>query len=135
MSDSRTNPTSASALRQYDDYILDVVSAPDICGANLVTNDNVAITMGVHIHDRFGFAALDTYRIHLDTDSNPATGAPADASLLAGAEFVIDVARRRVDPQRLERIVVRARRAAAADPDRVDRRLRPGTPDRAVGAR
>ena len=91
VSDSRTNPTSASALRQFDDYIEDVVSAPDICAANLVTNDNVAITMAVHIHDRDAFAALDTYRIHLDTDSNPATGAPAEAGPLAGADFVIDL--------------------------------------------
>ena len=28
VSDSRTNPTSASAPRQFDDYIEDVVSAP-----------------------------------------------------------------------------------------------------------
>lgn len=90
-SDSRTNPARASALSQYDDFIEDVVAAPDICGANLITNDNVAITMGAHIHDRSGFSALDSYRIHLDTDSSPATGAPAEASLLAGAEFVIDV--------------------------------------------
>ena len=94
-SDSRTNPASASALSQYDDFIEDVVAAPDICGANLITNDNVAITMGVHIHDRSGFSALDSYRIHLDTDSSPATGAPAEASRWPGLSSSSTSPRRR----------------------------------------
>ena len=94
-SDSRTNPASTSALSQYDDFIEDVVTAPDVCGANLITNDNVTITMGVHIHDRSGFSALDSYRIHLDTDSSPATGAPVEASLLTGAELSSTSPRRR----------------------------------------
>ncbi len=91
-SDSQTSPARGAALQEYDDDILDVVSAPDICMANVVTNDNRAITMGIHIHDRSGFVALDTYRILLDADSNLTTGAPADAGVAAGAEYVIDVA-------------------------------------------
>ena len=91
-SDSQASPARTSAPSAFDDYIEDVVTAPDICAANLVTNDNVAITLGVHIHDRSAFDATDTYRIHLDTDSNPATGSPAEAGPLVGADFVIDIA-------------------------------------------
>lgn len=91
-SDSQTSPARGAALQEYDDGILDVVSAPDICMANVVTNDNQTITMGIHVHDRAGFAALDTYRILLNADSNATTGAPADAGAAAGAEFVIDIA-------------------------------------------
>ncbi len=91
-SDSLTRPARSATLREYDDRILDVVSAPDICMANLVTNDNHAITFGIHIHDRSGFAALDTYSIFLDMDLNSTTGAPADVGRPAGAEYVIDVA-------------------------------------------
>jgi hypothetical protein len=85
-------PQRASAPSAFDDYIEDVATAPDICAANLVTNDNVAITLGVHIHDRSGFDAADAYRIHLDTDSNPSTGSLVDAGPLVGSDFVIDVA-------------------------------------------
>ena len=91
-SDSQTSPAHSAALQQYDDEILDVESAPDICMANVVTNDNHAITLGIHLHDRLGFAALDTYSILLDADSNATTGAPADVGVAAGAEYVIDVA-------------------------------------------
>jgi hypothetical protein len=82
----------AQALSEYDDYIEDVVTAPDICAANLVTNDNVWMTFGLHIHDRTEFAGADSYRIYLDTDSNAATGTPIEASPLAGADLVIDMA-------------------------------------------
>ena len=81
----------AAAPHSYDDYIEDVVSAPDICAANLVTNDNVSVTIAIHAHDRSRFDSLDSYRVLLDTDSNPATGGGADQGAAAGAEFVIDV--------------------------------------------
>lgn len=93
--DARNAPSGterAAAPSAFDDYIEDVVTAPDICAANLVTNDNVAFTLGVHVHDRSAFAAGDAYRIHLDTDSNAATGSVAEAGPLAGTDFVIDVA-------------------------------------------
>ena len=84
--------------------------------------------MGLHIHDRSGFSALDSYRINLDTDSNPATGAPAEASPLIGAEFVIDVT-----PQAS---ILSAWNGSAfagssrsPDRDRMGSRAWPGTPD------
>ena len=83
---------STTALQEYDDNILDVRSAPDICMSNLVTNDNLVFTMAIHIHDRTAFAAGDAYRVALDTDSNPATGAPASAGPEVGAEYVVDLA-------------------------------------------
>ncbi len=89
---SQLSPMHMATLHQYDDYIEDVVSAPDICASNVVTNDNLAITLGVHIHDRAAFAPSDSYRIHVDVDANPATGAPAEAGPLTGTEYVIDVA-------------------------------------------
>ena len=91
---AQPSPLHMATLHQYDDYIEDVVSAPDICASNVVTNDNVSITLGVHIHDRTAFAPSDGYRIHVDVDSNQATGAPAEAAPLAGTEYVIDVADR-----------------------------------------
>jgi hypothetical protein len=79
-------------LHSYDDYIEDVVSAPDICASNVVTNDNEVFTIFVHLHDRSAFAALDSYRVLLDTDSSPATGGSPDPAVVAGAEYVIDLA-------------------------------------------
>lgn len=61
----------SAALHRYDDHIEDVVSAPDICAANVVTNDNVAVTMAIHLHDRSTFNPLDSYSVLLDTESNP----------------------------------------------------------------
>ena len=81
----------SAAIHTYDDYIEDVVSAPDICGSNLVTNDNVRFTMLIHVHDRSAFAALDSYSVLLDTDSNPATGGTPDPGTAAGAEYTIDL--------------------------------------------
>ena len=87
-----TQVARATALHSYDDYIEDVVSAPDICAANVVTNDNVGkITIGLHIHDRDGFAAGDGYLLMLDTDKNAATGSIAAPSSPAGAEYAIDI--------------------------------------------
>lgn len=80
----------SSALSTYDDEILDVVSAPDICQENLVTNDSRVLTIAVHMHDRSGFSSGDGYAVLLDTDANRATGDPAEA----GAEYVIDLADR-----------------------------------------
>ena len=79
-----------SAFQTYDDYILDVETAPDICASDFVTNDNSSITAGMHIHDRDGFRAGDGYRIFFDTDSNPATGGGA-TGVSVGAEYVIDI--------------------------------------------
>jgi len=81
-----------SALRYFDDYIEDVATAPDICSANLITNDNESVTIAMHIHDRSAFAAGEVYSVVLDTDSNDATGGGIETGPLAGAEFVIDVA-------------------------------------------
>ncbi len=81
----------ASSLHTYDDFIGDAKTAPDICQQNVVTNDNVSITFGMHIHDRSGFSAGDGYTIYLDTDMNPATGSLAGPGVPAGAEFAIDV--------------------------------------------
>jgi len=79
-------------LHSYDDYIEDVVSAPDICGANVVTNDNLGkITIGLHIHDRQGFVVGDGYRVMLDTDKNPATGSTAAPGVPAGTEYEIEI--------------------------------------------
>jgi hypothetical protein len=89
---SPMRPSHIAAFSQYDDNIEDVVSAPDICMTNVVTNDNHVFTMGIHIHDRTGFVAGETYRVLLDTDSNPATGAPATAGPEAGAEYVLELA-------------------------------------------
>jgi hypothetical protein len=48
---------------------------PDICGDNLVTNDNEGtITFGLHITNRNGFAPADAYGVFLDTDLSTATG-------------------------------------------------------------
>lgn len=89
----RSSPATRrpAGLHEYDDYIEDVQSAPDICSANLVTNDNETVTIAMHIHDRFDFAAGEVYSVVLDTDSNAATGGTADSGATAGAEYVIDV--------------------------------------------
>jgi hypothetical protein len=81
-----------SALRLFDDFIEDVATAPDICAANLITNDNESIMIAMHIHDRPDFAVGEVYSVVLDTDSNDATGGGVDTGPLAGAEFVIDLA-------------------------------------------
>jgi hypothetical protein len=133
----------ASAL-SYDDDVEDVLEAPDISAVNLITNDNVSITIGVHIRDRSTFRGLDAYSVALDTDSNPATGGGADYRV-AGAEYVVDLAEgssrlmiwtgssyELVTPQPLIPTmwiegygpVIRIARAALGDPRRVDVVLR-----------
>jgi hypothetical protein len=83
----------ASSLNSYDDYIEDVVSAPDICATNLLTNDNLgAVTIGLHIHDRTDFAVGDSYSIFFDTDLNAATGSLAAPGVPAGAEYEVKFA-------------------------------------------
>jgi hypothetical protein len=68
------------SLRTFHDYIEDT-AGPDICGDNMVTNDNEGtITFGLHIHNRSGFASNEAYGVFLDTDLNPATGG-------AGADY------------------------------------------------
>jgi hypothetical protein len=82
----------ASSLHSYDDHIEDVVSAPDVCAMNFVTNDNEGtITMALHIHDRSRFSAGDSYRVFFDTDSNAATGSLAAHGIPAGAEFELEL--------------------------------------------
>ena len=81
---------SQASTQRYDDYVEDVLDAPDIGAVNLVTNDNEAITIGMQIHDRSAFGGTDAYSIALDTDSNAATGGGADYRV-AGADYVIDL--------------------------------------------
>ena len=66
--------TAAAAPSTYDDNIEDSGGAPDFCASNFVTNDSDTITIGIHVHNRSGFASGDAYGILLDTDANPATG-------------------------------------------------------------
>src|SRR5262245_19240364 len=80
----------AATMRVYDDRIGDVATAPDICGGNIVTNDNVSVTFGMHVHDRFAFEPFDSYSVLVDADSSDRTGAVT----AGGAEFVIDVSGR-----------------------------------------
>jgi hypothetical protein len=87
---SPTSSNRSSAVHGYDDYIEDVAGAPDICAQNAVTNDNVSLTMGIHVHDRSAFSADDAYRIYLDTDSNPSTGSTTTDEP-AGAELLVEV--------------------------------------------
>src|SRR5919202_1958312 len=56
-------PRVAASLHTYDDFIEDSGAAPDFCASNFVTNDNEAIMIGLHIHNRSGFAAGDAYAI------------------------------------------------------------------------
>ena len=72
------------ALRTYDDNIEGSGNAPDFCADELVTNDNGAITIGIHAHNRSGFVAGDTYTVYLDTDLDAATGGGG-----VGAEYEI----------------------------------------------
>jgi hypothetical protein len=77
------------AMRQspstYDDTVEDAGAAPDFCAANLITNDNEgAITLALHMHNRAGYQAGDVYELRLDTDLNAATGG-------SGAEYVIEL--------------------------------------------
>jgi len=84
-----------AVLRFYDDGIHDVVSAPDICTSNFVTNDNRRITIGLHVYGRSSFSWSDVYSIYLDTDSNAATGSDAASGAPPGAEYGVDIANRR----------------------------------------
>ena len=75
----------AGALETYDDFIEDT-RGPDICGENVVTNDNEGtITVGLHIHNRRSWAANESYGMFLETDSDPATGPD-------GADYVVRIA-------------------------------------------
>ena len=82
---------SHASAQRYDDYVDDVLDAPDIGAVNLITNDNEAITIGMHIHDRSAFGGTDAYSIALDTDSNAATGGSPDYRV-TGADYMIDLA-------------------------------------------
>ena len=84
----------ASALRSYDDAMDDVVSAPDISASNLVTNDNLRLTIGLHVRGRSSFSEGDVYSFYFDTDSNVATGTDAASGAPPGAEYGIDIAHR-----------------------------------------
>ena len=63
-----------AAFTGYDDPIEDAGDAPDFCAGEAVTNDNRAIMIGVHAHNRSGLDPGDSYGIYLDTDLNAATG-------------------------------------------------------------
>ena len=84
-----------SALHSYDDNIDDVVTAPDVSGSNVVTNDNFVLTIGVHIRGRSSFLEGDVYGIYFDTDSNAATGTDALSGAPPGAEYSIEIAHRK----------------------------------------
>jgi hypothetical protein len=79
-----------SSSHTFADEIGDASGAPDIDRVNLVTNDNVSVTIGMQIANRSGFSGLDWYSIALDTDSSPSTGGGGDYGV-AGADYVIDV--------------------------------------------
>jgi len=79
-----------SSSHTFADEIGDASGAPDIDGVNLVTNDNVSVTIGMQIANRSGFSGLDWYSIALDTDSSPITGGGGEYGV-SGADYVIDV--------------------------------------------
>ncbi len=66
----------APAFRTYDDPIEDSGSAPDFCASELVTNDNQAITIGIHAHNRSGIAPGDVYSVFLNTNGQDGDRAP-----------------------------------------------------------
>jgi hypothetical protein len=88
-------PARRSALHSYDDRINDVVTAPDVSGSNVVTNDNFVLTIGAHIRGRSSFLEGDVYGIFFDTDSNVATGTDALSGAPPGAEYSIEIAHRK----------------------------------------
>ena len=79
-----------SSSHRLADEVDDALGAPDLSDPNIVTNDNVSITIGMHIANRSAFSGLDWYSVAFDTDSNLATGGGSDYGV-AGAEYVIDV--------------------------------------------
>ena len=76
----------APALKTYDDPIEDSGNAPDFCASELVTNDNEAITIGIHAHNRSAVMPGDSYSAYLDTDLSSTTGGGG-----AGAEYEITI--------------------------------------------
>ncbi|HEV8248708.1 MAG TPA: hypothetical protein VGQ15_01925 [Gaiellaceae bacterium] len=72
-----------AGIHTYDDFIEDSGAAPDFCAANAVTNDNRAVTIGIHVHNRSGLAPNDAYSILFDTDADPTTGGSGAELLLA----------------------------------------------------
>jgi hypothetical protein len=58
---------------------------------NLMTNDNTAVTIALHIHDRLPFAPGDLYGIYFNTDSDAATGTDTDSGAPLGAEYAVDI--------------------------------------------
>jgi hypothetical protein len=72
------------ALKIYNDPIKDSGGAPDFCADERVTNDNQAITIGIHFHNRAAISTGDTVSILLDTDLSLDTG-----EVGTGAEYEI----------------------------------------------
>jgi hypothetical protein len=73
-------------MLRFHDSIEDT-RGPDICGDNMVTNDNEnTVTFGLHIHNRGDFAPSEAYGVFLDTDLNQSTGG-------AGAEYRVRLTR------------------------------------------
>ena len=122
-------PAARSALRSYDDKIDDVVTAPDISGSSVVTNDNFVLTIGMRIRGRSSFLEGDVYAIFFDTDTKPRPGRMRLGS--ATRSRIQRRSRARQDmAAALARIVVRAADAAHTDRHRMARRNRPRPPDR-----
>src|SRR5262245_28924076 len=94
VSNARRLSARPSAIHSYDDFIEDVAGAPDICAQNVVTNDNVAIIIGLHVHDRSGFSTGDGYSVYLDTDSDATTGTGQGLNVPVGSEYVVELASR-----------------------------------------
>lgn len=82
ISEARTL-ASVGGPQSYDD-VVEETAGPDICSSNIVTNDNEAITIAIHMHNRNGYLAADTYSVYLDTDRTAATGPN-------GADYVVGV--------------------------------------------
>jgi hypothetical protein len=74
---------SVAAPRTYDD-IVEETAGPDICQSNVVTNDNVGVVIGIHMHNRSRFQLGDAYSVFLDTDRSAATGSN-------GAEYLVRI--------------------------------------------
>jgi len=84
-------PGAHSAPSSFNDRVDDVSGAPDISRANRVTNDNLALTVGLHIRNRSSFSPGDVYSVYFDTDSNTGTGSDAGSGAPVGAEYAIDI--------------------------------------------
>jgi hypothetical protein len=51
---------AVSTPRTFDDGV-EETTGPDICGSNIVANDNRSVTIAIHMHNRTGFLEGETY--------------------------------------------------------------------------